>query len=199
MTLPGYCNCSTPARTVYEGVLTCEACGEPIADPLLLRILAEVLALRRQLTHLERRLTEPRTPAPEWLAAKEFAQRLAAVSISSIATPTSSVPYGSATVRGRAFSSQRIRFLPVISRSIRLRGRRHHAGTGTRRPRPDDEHMTTTQTLAHKRFLSPSEAASGARCLKEHRDAAERPRRRRAVLLALAREIITERRALEDR
>ena len=76
MKVPGYCNCSTPARTVYEGVLTCEACGEPIADPLLLRVLAEVLAQRRQLADLERRLTEPRTPAPEWLAAKEFAQRL---------------------------------------------------------------------------------------------------------------------------
>ena len=76
MTLPGYCSCSTPARTVHEGMLICEECGEPIADPLLLRLLAEVLAQRRQLAELERRLTEPKPPAPQWLAPKELALRL---------------------------------------------------------------------------------------------------------------------------
>jgi hypothetical protein len=66
--LPGYCNCSAPARRVYEGVLSCEHCGEPIPDPLLVRLLVEVMAQRRQLAELERRLTEPKSPAPEWLA-----------------------------------------------------------------------------------------------------------------------------------
>jgi hypothetical protein len=74
--LPGYCNCPAPARTVYEGVLTCDACGEPIADRLLLRVLGELLAMRRQVAELERKLTEPKPPAPEWLAPKEVAQRL---------------------------------------------------------------------------------------------------------------------------
>jgi hypothetical protein len=76
MKLPGYCSCSAPARTVYEGVLSCEACGEPIADPLLLRVLGELLTTRRQLAALERKLTEPKFPAPEWLAPKEFAALL---------------------------------------------------------------------------------------------------------------------------
>ena len=73
MNVPGYCSCATPARAVYEGVLSCEACGEPIADPLLVRLLAEVVAQRRQLAELERSLTEPKPPAPDWLAPKEFA------------------------------------------------------------------------------------------------------------------------------
>ena len=73
MKLPGYCACEAPARRVVEGILTCGDCGEPIADPLLLRLLAEVLAQRRQLAELERRLTEPKPAAPEWLAPKEVA------------------------------------------------------------------------------------------------------------------------------
>ena len=73
MNIPGYCSCSTPARAVYEGVLTCDQCGEPIADPLLVRLLAEVVAQRRQLAELERNLTEPKPPTPDWLAPKEFA------------------------------------------------------------------------------------------------------------------------------
>lgn len=76
MKVPGYCACSIPARTVYEGVVSCKHCGEPIADPLLLRLLGELLAMRRQVADLERRLTEPKPPAPEWLAPKELALRL---------------------------------------------------------------------------------------------------------------------------
>lgn len=76
MNLPGYCACSAPARTVREGMLICEACGEPIADPLLLRVLAELLVLRRQVAEFERKLTEPNPPAPQWLAPKELALRL---------------------------------------------------------------------------------------------------------------------------
>lgn len=76
MKLPGYCACEAPARRVVEGILTCGDCGEPIADPLLLRLLAEVLAQRRQLAELERRLTEPKPAAPEWLAPKEVARLL---------------------------------------------------------------------------------------------------------------------------
>ena len=76
MKLAGYCSCVVPTRVVVEGVASCGDCGEPIADPLLLRVLGELLAMRRQVADLERKLTEPRTPAPEWLAAKEFAQRL---------------------------------------------------------------------------------------------------------------------------
>ena len=76
MNLPGYCSCSAPARAVVEGLLTCDDCGEPIADPLLVRILAELVVQRRQLAGLERKLTEPKPPTPDWLAPKEFAQRL---------------------------------------------------------------------------------------------------------------------------
>jgi hypothetical protein len=61
--LPGYCSCSAPIRAVHEGVAMCEACGEPIADRLLLRLLAEVLALRHELAELGRKLDEP--PIPE--------------------------------------------------------------------------------------------------------------------------------------
>jgi hypothetical protein len=71
--LAGYCNCSTPSRAVNEGMLMCEQCGEPIADPLLVRALAELLAMRRQLAELKQQLAEPKPPAPEWLAPKEFA------------------------------------------------------------------------------------------------------------------------------
>lgn len=76
MKLPGYCNCETAARAVHEGVLMCEACGGAIADPLLIRVLGEVVALRRQVAELERKLTEPKSLAPEWLAPKEVAQLL---------------------------------------------------------------------------------------------------------------------------
>jgi hypothetical protein len=74
--LPGYCSCSAPARAVVEGLLTCDDCGEPIADPLLVRILAELVVQRRQLANLERKLTEPKQPTPDWLAPKEFARLL---------------------------------------------------------------------------------------------------------------------------
>jgi hypothetical protein len=69
----GYCSCAAPDRRVVEGVLTCGACGESIADPLLVRLLAEVMAQRRQLAELEQRLTEPKPRTPDWLAPKEFA------------------------------------------------------------------------------------------------------------------------------
>ena len=139
----------------------CEACGEPIADPLLVRVLGELLAVRRQFAELERKLTEPKPPAPEWLAPKEFALRLGrGPSISSTTTPTSSVSSGSARDRGRGCSSQRIRFLPAISGAIRLRARRQPARTGNRRPRPDDEHMTKTATTANRRYFSPAQAAA---------------------------------------
>jgi len=72
----GYCSCATPIRVVVEGVASCGECGEKTADPLLLRVLGEVLALRRQLAELERKVTEPKPPTPEWLAPKEFARLL---------------------------------------------------------------------------------------------------------------------------
>jgi hypothetical protein len=73
MNVPGYCACDVPERVVREGVAQCEVCGELIHDPLLLRLLGEVLALRRQVAKLERKLTEPKPRTPDWLAPKEFA------------------------------------------------------------------------------------------------------------------------------
>ena len=75
MKVPGYCSCKTPDQVLEEGIYSCNACGERIPDPLLLRVLAELLATRRQLAALERKLTKPKPPAPEWLTAKEMAPR----------------------------------------------------------------------------------------------------------------------------
>jgi hypothetical protein len=71
--VPGYCACAVPEHSVHEGRLMCDRCGEPVADPLLLRVFRELLAVRRQVAELERKLTEPKSPAPEWLAPKELA------------------------------------------------------------------------------------------------------------------------------
>jgi hypothetical protein len=73
MKVAGFCACEVPTRVVVEGVASCGECGEPIADPLLLRVLGELLVLRCQVAGLERKLTEPKSPTLKWLAPKEYA------------------------------------------------------------------------------------------------------------------------------
>ena len=75
MNVPAYCRCADPDAELLEGVPTCTTCGEVIPDPLLRRVLEEVLRLRAQVQRLDRELTEPKRAAA-WLAPKQLAARL---------------------------------------------------------------------------------------------------------------------------
>ena len=123
--LPGYCNCAAPARAVREGVLMCEACGEPIADPLLIRVLGEVPGASP--TGCGARAQADRAEIAGARVARAEGGRAAArpqSSISSTRTPTSSAPSGSAVARSLGSSSPampaEIRFLPPFFGGMRF-------------------------------------------------------------------------------
>ena len=71
-----YCRCPDPDRRVVEGIEICAKCGDRIVDPILRAIYGEVREITGRLDELERKLSEPMPPEPEWLAPKELAQRL---------------------------------------------------------------------------------------------------------------------------